>query len=378
VTARTTRALCLFPLVLLLLGGAAPSASYEALSTIAPVPRVAPPGDQIRGITLAPIEDQRLGEVGYGSARCAEAIRELAGLSAGWISITPFGRMDDLDSTDVLPDFEIPLSLNEELIRRTVRQARAAGLQVAIIPHVYVMSGRWRGRIDPGDEAAWAAWFASYERFVLSWAELAEEVNAELFSIGVEFGSSTNFRPAAWRRLIARVRQVYGGALTYSANWDEADQVPFWDDLDLIGINGFWPLASAPGDQFETMGLRAAAVAAELEALAYHWFKPVLLTEVGVKSARDSALAPWEWPEHCDRLEYDEEYQAAAYQAWFEALAGEPWFAGLFVWKYIVDPYDETQEAPEGFSLRDKQGELVLARWFSRSWDRTALDLWPE
>jgi len=104
----------------------------------------------------------------------------------------------------------------------------------------------------------------------------------------------------------------------------------------------------------------------------------VLLTEVGVKSAGDSALAPWEWPENCDALTYDEQYQSAAYQAWFEALAAEPWFAGMFIWKYIVDPWDETQEAPTGFSFRDKAAERVLASWFSRPWDPSYLALWPE
>ena len=52
-----------------LLAWPAPAAAHETLSTIAPVPRRGPGGTEIRGITLAPIEDQRLGDVGYGSAR---------------------------------------------------------------------------------------------------------------------------------------------------------------------------------------------------------------------------------------------------------------------------------------------------------------------
>jgi hypothetical protein len=334
--------------------------------------------DRIRGVTLAPIEDGMLGPVGYGSARCEIAIEEVADLGATWISITPFGRMDDLEAIDLEHDFEIPVARNEELIRRTAAMARANGLKVAIIPHLYVMSGEWRGEIDPGSADAWCAWFEAYRAFVLGFAALAEEVGADLFSIGVEFKSSTNFYEDDWRALIAEIRRVYEGPLTYSANWDEVDAVPFWDALDAIGVNAFWPLAGKPGDGYEAMRERAARVADELEAISFFYDRPVLFTEMGVKSATDSALAPWEWPEHCADLRYDEAYQAEAYQAVFEALAPRPWFEGLFVWKYFSDPYDETQEARAGFSPRGKLAENVLARWYARSWEPSWLDLVAE
>ena len=91
----------------------------------------------------------------------------------------------------------------------------------------------------------------------------------------------------------------------------------------------------------------------------------MLFTVVGDKSASDSALAPWEWPENCSRLVYDEEYQADAYQAIFEAIVDEPWFEGMFIWKYYSDPYDETQETITGFSPKNKLAEDVLVMWFS-------------
>lgn len=362
------------PLALLVqLAVAAPAAAqtpFEALASIADVPRADRPSTGIRGITLAPIEDGRLGRVGYGSGRCDIAVEEIACLGANWISLTPFGRMDDLDSTEVLHDFEIPVERNEELMRRSAARAREAGLEVAIIPHIYVVSGRWRGEIDPGSNEAWCEWFTSYRDFAVRFAILAEEIGAALYSVGVEFKSSSNFWSEEWRVLIRELREVYSGELTYSANWDEAANVPFWDELDLIGINAFWPLGREPGDGFEAMGERARAVADELEALSQQYDRPLLFTEVGVKTATDSALAPWEWPEHCSGLNYDEQYQAQAYRAWFEAMTPRPWFAGLFVWKYFSDPYDETQEAPTGFSPRGKLAELELVEWFRMEWPR--------
>ena len=63
---------------------------FEALASIADVPRAGVPQQEIRGITVAPIEDGRLGPVGYGSAPCAETVEEIASLGATWISLTPF------------------------------------------------------------------------------------------------------------------------------------------------------------------------------------------------------------------------------------------------------------------------------------------------
>jgi hypothetical protein len=354
------------------------AAAFESQQMLAGLPRAPSKNDKIHGITLAPIEDTRLGVVGYGSDRCAIALTEIAYLGSNWISLTPFGRMDDLDSIDILHDFEIPIERSVQMMRKAIVEARALGLKVAIIPHLYVMSGRWRGRIDCGSDQRMEQWFAAYERFILRYAALAEELNADLFSIGVEFKSTTNAYPERWRQTIGRIRDIYSGPLTYSANWDEVEFVEFWDALDIIGINGFWPLATKPGDGFQMMKARAETIARELEAIALYWQKPILFTEFGVKSATDSALAPWEWPEHCEDLVYDEEYQAAVYHAMFEVMSARPWFEGLFIWKYISDPYDETQEALTGFSPRNKRAEEVLFNWYTKCWDQTAIDLFVE
>jgi hypothetical protein len=53
-------------------------------------------------------------------------------------------------------------------------------------------------------------------------------------------------RPDDWRRRIADVRRVYSGKLTYAVNWHrEVEEVSFWDALDPIGVQGYFPLATA-------------------------------------------------------------------------------------------------------------------------------------
>jgi len=46
-----------------------------------------------------------------------------------------------------------------------------------------------------------------------------------------------------WRVLIADIRKLYRGKLTYAANWaKELNDVPFWAELDFIGIQAYYPL----------------------------------------------------------------------------------------------------------------------------------------
>jgi len=328
----------------------------------------------VRGMTLAPVEDSRMGPVGYGTRASSEVLAEIRNLGATWISLTPFGRMDSLDSTEILPDFEIPLEENIERTRATIREAKAMGFCVALIPHIWVLSGEWRGEIDMGSQKEWKKWFDSYERFIKPWARLSAAEGVSIFSIGVEFKSTSFYMADEWRRMIRHVRAVYDGLVTYSANWDEAADVGFWDAVDIIGINGFWPLARKPGDRTDVMRQRALEVAGELESLSIIHDKPVLLTETGCKAAADAALAPWEWPEHLVDLKYDGEYQAGFYQAVLEAMVGREWFAGLFIWKVISDPGDWSQDPEAGFSPRLKPGWGVLDSWFEMTWSERE---WP-
>ena len=93
----------------------------------------------------------------------------------------------------------------------------------------------WRGVIHPTN---WDAWWASYEQFVVSYAQLAQEAGVEMFSIGSELISTETMRER-WLHVIAAVRKVYTGKVLYSANWDHYRQVVFWDALDAVGMTSY-------------------------------------------------------------------------------------------------------------------------------------------
>ena len=129
------------------------------------------------------------------------------------------------------------------------------------------------------------------------WARDAAEAGADAFSIGVECKSWSGRFGGYWRSLIEEIRSLFGGLLTYSANWDEAEDVLFWDRLDVIGINAFYPLAEKDGAPFDKLVEGGRRVRERVHALAETWQKPVLFTEIGYTTRPDPAIRPWEWPD---------------------------------------------------------------------------------
>lgn len=320
----------------------------------------------IRGVTIGPIENARHPGRGYGSAAYERALDEARDLGATWVSLTPFGRVWDLTPSGIDLTFEAPFEANREAVARAIEQAHARGLRVMLVPHLWVETGGWRALIDPGTDEGWERWALAYESFVLEWAKVASLTNVELFSVGVELRSFVTTRRAdRFRAIVRSVRRVYPGLLTYSANWDDAEDTLIWSEVDLIGVNAFFPLASRDHAPFSELMKGGADVAARLAWLADALNKPVVLTEIGYTTRKNPAIRPWEWPDSMVSVVVDEAAQAEAYTAIIAPLLTTPQAAGFFVWRYYADPDDVSQEAEWGFSPRGKLAELVLRDAFT-------------
>lgn len=323
----------------------------------------------VRGVTVGPIESRLHPGKGYGSEPYARTLQEVRHWGANWVSLTPFGRTMDLRPTGVDLTFEAPFERNRRDVLRAIRMAHREGLRVLLVPHLWVESGAWRAEIDPGTDAGWERWMDGYERFLLTWAEVAREGRADMLSVGVELRSwVTTNRAPRFVQLIERVRSVYPGPLTYSANWDDVDQTVILGHLDVIGINAFYPLTDREGAGYRDLVEGGERVARQVRELAATWQRPVLFTEIGYTTRPDPALRPWEWPDGMSNVVVDQRAQALAYQALLAPLVDEPSFAGFFVWRVYADPDDMSQEAEWGFSPRGKLAELVVRDAFAAYW----------
>jgi hypothetical protein len=359
-----------------------PAAAPLALAVAAQLALASPGADAwtraeiggVRGVTVGPIENAYHPGVGYGSRAYGRTLAEARAMGATWVAVTPFGRVADLAGHGVDLTFEAPFEDNRRAVAHAVEMAHACGLRVMLVPHLWVESGEWRALVDPKTDDGWARWAESYDRFVLAWAEVAQATGADLFSVGVELRSwVTTSRAPSFARIVADVRRVYKGLLTYSANWDDVDQTVILGAVDVIGINAFYPLADEAGAPEGKLREGGERVRAKVHALAEAWHKPVLFTEIGYTTRPDPAVKPWEWPDAMSHVPIDEGAQAAAYRALVAPLLDEPDFAGFFVWRVYADPDDASQEAPWGFSPRGKLAELVVRDAFAARW---ACDPW--
>lgn len=342
-----------------------------ALCCVGPATGAPPPElTGARGLTIGPIENAYHAGVGYGSRAYLRTLFEAKAQGANFVALTPFGRVGDLKGLGVDPSFEAPFAQNKRDVALAIRQAHALGLSVMLVPHLWVESREWRAKIDPGSDEGWARWEQSYGRYVLEWAEVAEQTGVELFSLGVELRSwVTTTRAPSFIRLAERVRQRYHGLLTYSGNWDDVADTCIWSAVDVVGINAFFPLTDHDDATDEELRQGGERVQELVRELGQDTGKPVMFTEMGYTTRPNPAKDPWEWPEDLGDVVIDQRAQAAAYRGLLgPAASAERHFAGFFVWRVYADPDDVSQEPEFGFSPRGKQAELVLREIFGVRW----------
>lgn len=287
----------------------------------------------------------------YATSMVRDDIKAIYDVASTDVAFTPTWYMYTADDTTIEPSSQ--KSPSDDGLRQGLALARSVGLGTMLKPQVDVIDGTFRGQIVPADRAAW---FVAYERMMLHYADIAQEAHVDLFCIGTEL-SSMSIDTAEWQRLIANVRARYGGAITFAANWNAIDQVDFWNELDIIGVDAYWPLAQ-PGEQPTVDSLVAAwrPHVQELADLSARTGKLVFLAELGYPSQPGAAAHPHETaPDE----PADPEAQKVAYDAAFRAFTDQGWFRGIFWWDWRSDPQPDEDLSVE-YTPRDKPAAEVM------------------
>lgn len=294
-------------------------------------------------------------EHGYLSAQGGRELEGLQRMGAEWISLTPFGYLPSTRTPEIFPSSEGgPDEESDESIVECAARARLAGQRVWLKPHLWTRG--WIGELE-FTPAGWEEFFERYREFVMHWALLAERERIDGLFVGHELVSSTRAHPEKWRALIADVRRVYTGTLSYGANWDEVQHVGFWDALDLVGVSFYFPLAEKPTRDPGVLRAGARRALATLRPIAQRTGRPVLIAELGYAPMAAAAVRPWDEGEGA----IDLETQRACYAAVVEALDPEDWVAGVFWWKWFTSP--AIGGASDGsFTPRGKPAQAVLAK----------------
>jgi len=299
---------------------------------------------------------------GYGSSLATRALERLDELHVNAVNLVPYSWMEDPRTPSFIPVVDGAGSENDASIVHAAWSARRLGMTTFLKPHLWLGRGSWPGDVEMQNEGDWQRFFEYYSRWIAHYAMLAEAHGMDYLCIGTELSKTTLQREAEWRRLIGQVRRLYSGRLTYAANWgEEFEELRFWDALDLIGLDCYYPLSkkAEAGDRELQAGFQE--VLRRIDAVCRRYDKPMIFTEIGFSSVE----APWQDP-HLDG--YDRpangEHQARCYQIVLQNIADRPWCRGLFWWKWPTDPDYQGHYEGKGFPPNGKPAEKTVAEYY--------------
>jgi hypothetical protein len=283
----------------------------------------------------------------FGGTSAKRALADAKRIGAKTVAIIPFLWQ----ASALSPSLERGSDMPDEMLRAAIRDARELGLNVMVKPHVWV-PGSWAGAVAMDAEDAWRQWFVNYGRALEHIARLAQEEKAEALVIGTELAKTTQ-RPE-WLDLIAIARARYSGTLLYVAhNAEEAERVPFWNQLDAIGVSLYPPL----GDDRTYRRAVMRATADRLDVLAAQTGKFVIVGEIGLRSAQGATEKPWESAEERATTP-DALLQAEVLADWLAAL-DRPDIRGILIWRWFSNPHAGGL-ADTDFTVQGKLAEGVL------------------
>jgi len=291
-------------------------------------------------------------------------VNPILDIHANYAAIMPFGFIPKSNPSELVFDFEHQwFGETKEGVKQYIQTLHKNGVQVMLKPQIWIGWGEFTGNLIMKNEKEWEEFELTYSNFILLYAQVAQETQTDIFCIGTELEEFVKHRPQFWTNLIKEVRNVYHGKLTYASNWDEYAKTPFWDQLDYVGVNAYFPLCEKQNPTVETLKEGWQPWKTKLKKLSKQLNKPMLFTEFGYRSMDYTGKKPW----LVDRNEMNVNLkaQADATQVIFEEFWEEDWFAGGFVWKWFMEHSKVGGVADNRFTPQNKPAESVIREQYA-------------
>jgi hypothetical protein len=289
-----------------------------------------------------------------------KSIDEIAALGFDTVSLVVDSRQENGTSSRIYLDMR--MTPTPEKLGELIQHAKAKGLRVILMPIVLLdapVGNEWRGTIKPPD---WNDWFESYRSMLIHFAWIAEQNHVDVLSVGSELVSAEKEKQK-WTETIAAVRGVFHGQLTYSANWDHYASIPFWKQLDLIGMNSYYKLGDNKDVTVDEIVSRWHEIQKDLISFQKKQNMPLLFLEIGWCSLENAASEPWDYTQ--TSLGVDLELQKRLYEGYFKAWYRNPALGGFVVWEWT--PGDGGSD-DKGYTPENKPAQEVLRSWLAKSW----------
>lgn len=306
----------------------------------------------IRGITISTHGSGR----DWGTDRIVAAMDAIKKVGATWACTHPYAGIQRDGRVSVRGTWEQGAPRHWT---RPIKEAHDRGLKILIKPHLsYWGRFSWRGAIEFTNEEDWDRFFTTYETWIVAVAKACKE--ADGFVVGTELDRTIKFTDR-WRKIIKSVRAVTKAPLTYAANWTDYEKVKFWKDLDVIGIQAYFPLAQEVGASEKEIQAGWKAIMDRLRKFADGRGKDIVFTELGYNCSHNAPVKPWDYRrDGADALPV----QKTCLRAALTSVEEEPKVIGAFLWKWFPPPW----ETGRNFRLATPEIKTLIAEvWQSTS-----------
>ncbi|MGK0388176.1 MAG: hypothetical protein ACI94Y_000904 [Maribacter sp.] len=286
-------------------------------------------------------------------------------VNAEWLAVIPYAYCG-VGNTDIV--FNVNSQWwgeKEEGVLETIRIAKKSGLKVMLKPQIWVPNS-WTGGITFDNEKDWEAWQKSYTDYLMFYVNRMKSMDVDMICIGTELKQTEVERAKYWRGLIQDIKKDYDGELTYASNWDSYAVLPFWDELDYIGVDAYFPLDESQNPDIEVLKKKWQLVHKELKSVSQKFKRPILFTEFGYMSVDGCAGKTWELEKNSRNLVNNEQAQADALIALFDFFDDQPYWGGGFLWKWYGELGVHQDHGNNGHTPQGKIAEDVVKEWYGK------------
>ncbi len=271
---------------------------------------------------------------------------------------------------------------DDETFLEEVRAYKQEGFKVHIAPQLCCTS------IDATNrpEEWWRAYFDETKRFLVYFAELAQQADADAFSYAVTEWDDEKIPlivEQEWRKIFGSIKEVFDGEVGEMV-WvlgpevsssptpvPDAQSIKWADKLDFILVHSDFPLSEKDNPTDKELKEGADAILDGIKVLYEEFDKPIILrngyfnVKYSWKGQTFYSISSIPWisdPEEAlkkSKYEFDTDDHARTINAQFRAIAERPWVIGYFHFGYT---HWEDHLSP-WMSVRGKPAEDIWRKW---------------
>ncbi|MDC8002963.1 glycoside hydrolase [Aureisphaera galaxeae] len=287
-------------------------------------------------------------------------------IKANYAAVMPFGFIRNLESPEIIYNTDRQwYGETRDGAAQYIDILKTNGIKVMLKPQIWIWRGEFTGYLKMKSEEDWKVLEDSYRTFILDYARLAQEKQVALFCIGTELEQFIMNRSDFWSQLIVEIKEIYKGDLTYAANWDEYKRVPFWKELDYVGVDAYFPVSDSVTPTFEEAVEGWKPWLEEMEGISTTHGKPVLFTEYGYRSVDYAGKEPWRSDRSMTEVNLDAQVNLT--KALYEVMYEKEWFKGGFIWKWFIDYNGSGGSENSQFTPQNKPVEQVLKQYYENN-----------